>query len=64
MTEVWNWLSGKKTYIAGGITIAFWALQHFGVSIPEVSTVSDAAMIAALMGMTVRHGVSTTAAKK
>lgn len=61
MVQVWNLLKGKKTYVVSGVTVLLYVLQHFGLTIPGVTTITPEMVEAAVLGATIRHGVSTSA---
>lgn len=56
---MWDWLKGKKTYIvaAGGIVGAWWGVYTGAVTAADAINVTYEGLI----GMAVRHGVSTSA---
>lgn len=61
MNNIWTLLSGKKTYIVSAIGIAYlWAQVWIGVIDQQTAI---AGTLAALGLSSVRHGISSTAAK-
>lgn len=58
-----KWLEGKKTYIAGGLSVVVGVAALAGVTIvPDVTAANAPQFIeTALLAMFVRHGVSTQA---
>lgn len=62
MTQIWNALKGKKTYLVSAVAVGLWMLQQAGIQIPGV-TIDGHAIEVAVLAATIRHGVSTDAVK-
>lgn len=58
MQQAWEFLKGKKTYLAAGITVLIVVAQHYGVQIPGVPQLNDTDAITAILAATIRHGVA------